>query len=53
MYVCIGFPGEPSGKEHTFSVYVCVCVCVCIHIHFAVYPKVIQHCKSTVFQLKK
>ena len=35
---------------------VCVCVCVCVHIylnHFALQQKQIQHCKSTILQLKK
>ena len=41
-------------KEKNVYIYICVCVCVCVkQNHSAVWQKLIQHYKSTIFQLKK
>ena len=35
--------------------YICVCIHTCIYklSHFAIHEKLIQHCKSTILQVKK
>ena len=39
-------------------IYICIYICVCVYIyikldHFAEQQKLMQHCKSTIFQFKK
>ena len=41
-----------NGGKFEKNTYVCVCLCVCIYMylnHFAVYLKLAQYCKLTIF----
>ena len=52
----IQYPVINHHGKYKQRMCVCVCVCVCVHIylnHFALQQKQIQHCKSTILQLKK